>query len=201
MTSPGSGYGEESQDHTPPFPRPAEPQPWQQYQHPPVDPQAPVNYPEYPPPYPPQPPLGPPPGPSAGPFYGFPPIQPPSYAYPPPPSGYGGPPYYPGSYDPYQGYQPGPQHTNGLAVASLVTSIIGVVLGIPLAAICYVGVLIPIVGAVLGGVALGQIKRTNQQGRGFAIAGIAIGATTAAVMVILIAVLAAAVHSLTTNWR
>jgi Domain of unknown function (DUF4190) len=190
MTSPGGGYGEEPQDHTPPFPRPAEPQPWQQYPHAPVDPQAPVNYPEYPTPYPPQPPP-----------YGYPPVQPPSgpsYGYPPqPPSGYGAPPYYPGSYDPYQGYQPGPQHTNGLAVASLVTSIVGVVFGIPLAAMCYVGVLIPIVGAVLGGVALGQIKRTNQQGRGFAIAGIAIGATVAAVMVILIAVLAAAVHSLT----
>jgi hypothetical protein len=177
MTSAGGGYGEESQDHTPPFPRPAEPRPWQQYPHAPMDPQAPVNYPDYPPPYPP---------------------QPPSYGYPPQPPGYGGPPpYYPGPYDPYQGYPTGPQRTNGLAVASFVTSIAGIVVGIPLAAMCYVGVLIPIVGVVLGGVALGQIKQTNQYGRGFAIAGIAIGATTAAVMVILIVVLAAAVHSLT----
>jgi Domain of unknown function (DUF4190) len=184
MTSAGGGYREESQDNTPPFPRPAELPPWQQYPHAPMDPQPPVNYPEYPPRYPPQPQPGPP--------YGFPPV---------PPSGYGAPPYYPGSYDPYQGYQPWRQHTNGLAVASLVTSIAGVFLGIPLAIFCYVGVLIPIVGAILGGVALGQIRQTNQQGRGYAIAGIAIGATTAAVLVILIAVLTAAMHSLTTNWR
>jgi uncharacterized protein DUF4190 len=188
MTSQGGGHGDESQDHTPPFPRPAESQPWQQYPYAPVDPQAPVNYPEYrpqPPPYG-YPPQQPPPGPP----YGFPPAPPPGYGAPPP--------YYPGPYDPYQGYQPaGHRHTNGLAVASLVTSIAGVVLGIPLAVFCYVGILIPIVGAVLGGVALGQIKRTNQQGRGYAIAGLAIGATTAAILVILIAVLIAMVHSLT----
>ncbi len=111
MTSQGGAYGDESQDNTPPFGRPAEPQPqpWRQYPHAPVDPQATVNYPDYPP----QPPSGPP------------------YGYAPPP-GYGGPPpYYPGPYDPYQGYPTGPLRTNGLAVASLVTSIAGVVLGIP----------------------------------------------------------------------
>jgi len=193
MTSEGGRYGDESQDHTPPFARPAESQPWQQYPYAPVDPQAPVNYPEYPqqpPPYgypPQQLPPGPP-GPSA-----------PSYGYAPQPPGYGPPPsYYPGPYDPYQGYQPaGHHHTNRLAVASLVTSIAGVVLGIPLAVFCYIGILIPIVGAVLGGVALSQIKQTNQQGRGYAIAGLAIGATTAAIVMILIAVLVAVVHSLT----
>jgi len=194
MTSQGGGYGEESQDHTPPFARPPESQPWQQYSHVPVDPQAPVNYPEYPPQpppygYSPQPPG--PPGPP-GPFYGLPPVPP----------RYGAPPHYPGPYDPYQGYQPaGHGHTNRLAVASLVTSIAGVVVGIPLAIFCYVGVLIPIVGAVLGGVALGQIKQTNQPGRGYAIAGVAIGATTTAILAILIAVLVAAVNSLTTTWR
>ena len=178
MTSQGGRYREESQDNTPPFGRPAEPPPWQQYPYAPVDPQAPVNYPEYPPPYPPQPPPGP--------SYGFPPAPPPHY---------GGPPSYPGPYDPYQGYQAGQQQTNGLAIASLVTSIAGVILGIPLAIFCYVGVLIPIVGAVLGGVALGQIRQTNQQGRGLAIAGIAIGATTTALLVIVVAVLAAVAHS------
>jgi len=192
MTSEGGRYGDESQDHTPPFARPAESQPWQQYPYAPVDPQAPVNYPEYPqqpPPYgypPQQLPPGPP-GPSG-----------PSYGYAPQPPGYGPPPYYPGPYDPYQGYQPaGHHHTNRLAVASLVISIAGVVLGIPLAVFCYIGILIPIVGAVLGGVALSQIKQTNQQGRGYAIAGLAIGATTAAIVMILIAVLVAVVHSLT----
>ncbi|MGA8331526.1 MAG: DUF4190 domain-containing protein [Mycobacterium sp.] len=170
MTSQAGGYGEPPEDNTPPFGRRAEPQPWQQYPHAPVDPRT-VNYPEYPP---------------SGPHFGY-----------APPPGYGGPPpYYPGPYDPYHGYPTGPQRTNGLAVASLVTSIAGVVLGIPLALFCYVGVLIPIVGAVLGGVALGQIKRTNQPGHGLAIAGLAIGATTTVILVILIAVLAAAVQSL-----
>ena len=79
MTSPGGGYEEESQDNTPPFGRAAQPAPWRQYPHAPVDPQATVNYPDYPP----QPPPGPP------------------YGYAPPP-GYGGPPpYYPVPYDPY----------------------------------------------------------------------------------------------------
>ena len=106
--------------------------------------------------------------------------------------GYGGPPGYPGPYDPYHPYQSRSQETNGLAIGSLVTSIAGVVLGIPLTLVCWLGVLIPVVGAVLGGVALNQIKRTGQQGRGLAIAGIAIGATAAVLLVIIvIAVMAA----------
>jgi hypothetical protein len=101
---------------------------------------------------------------------------------------------YPGSYDPYQGYPS--QETNGLAVASLVTSIAGVVLGIPLAIFCYVGWLIPVVGAVLGGIALNQIKQRGQQGRGLAIAGIVIGSATAALlMLVMVIVAAAAFHS------
>jgi hypothetical protein len=176
MTDPGGDHGQ--------------PYPWQQYQHPPVDPQAPVNYPDYP--YPPQPPQ--PYGPSG---YGGSP--PPPYSGPAGPGGYGGfggapsgfgPPMYPGSYDPYQGYPS--QQTNGLAVASLVTSIAGVVLGIPLAIFCYVGWLIPVVGAVMGGVALNQIKQRGQQGRGLAIAGIAIGAGTAALLVLVMIIIAAA---------
>jgi hypothetical protein len=148
-----------------------QPGPWQPYQHPPVDPQAPVNYPEYP--YPPP--------------YG-------SYPPPPPPYGYPSPPPYPGPYDPYQGY-PG-QQTNSLAVASLITSIAGVIVGIPLAIFCYVGWLIPVVGAVIGAIALSQIKQSGQQGRGMAIAGIAIGAATAALLVlVMIIVAAAAFHS------
>ncbi|MDT5201493.1 MAG: hypothetical protein QOH34_3015 [Mycobacterium sp.] len=190
MTTQGGDYGENSRDEPAPFPRPDQhhpdqPRPWQQYPHAPVDPQAPVNYPEYPPPYPPQPP----------------PV--PSYGYPPPPHGgpprYGLPPGYPGHYDPYQPYPPyqaNPYQTNGLAIASLVTSIAGVVLGIPLAFFCYLGLLIPIVGAVLGAVALNQIKQTHQQGRGLAIAGISVGSvTTALLLLIMIGLAAAAVHS------
>jgi hypothetical protein len=188
MTGPGEDYGDKSHDEAAPFPQGEQPRPWQQYPHPPVDPQAPVNYPEYPPPYPRQPPPVP--------RYGYPP---PPYGGPPGhggPMGYGGPPGYPVPYDPYQAYQVGPSETNGLAIASLSTSIAGVVLGIPLAIFCYIGLLIPIVGAVLGAVALSQIKRTNQQGRGLAIAGIAVGAvTTAVLLVIWVGVITVALHS------
>ena len=188
MTGPGEDYGDKSHDEAAPFPRGGQPRPWQQYPHPPVDPQAPVNYPEYPPPYPRQPPPVPP--------YGYPP---PPYGGPPGhggPMGYGGPPGYNVPYDPYQAYQVGPSETNGLAIASLSTSVAGVVLGIPLAIFCYIGLLIPIVGAVLGAVALSQIKRTNQQGRGLAIAGIAVGAvTTAVLLVIWVGVMTVALHS------
>ena len=172
MTAPGGGDPYRDQ-----------PGPWQQYQHPPVDPQAPLNYPDYP--TPPQP-------------------YPPPYGYPPPPpygggpvgyGGYGGPPpMYPGAYDPYQGYPP--HQTNSLAVASLVTAITGVVLGIPLAIFCYVGWLIPVIAAAMGGVALNQIKQNGQQGRGMALAGVIIGCVTAGLLVlVMIIVAAAAFHS------
>jgi hypothetical protein len=168
MTAPGGGEPYRDQ-----------PGPWQPYQHPPVDPQAPVNYPDYPP---------------ASPYLGQ---QPPpygSYPPPPPPYGYPGPPPYQGPYDPYLGYQV--HQTNNLAVASLVTSIAGVLFGIPLAIFCYVGWLIPVVGAIMGAIALGQIKQRGQQGRGLAIAGIAIGVATAALLVLgMIIVAAAAFHS------
>ncbi|MFT6973561.1 MAG: hypothetical protein ACJAV4_000792 [Pontimonas sp.] len=49
--------------------------------------------------------------------------------------------------------------TNGLSIASLILSILG----------------FSIVGAILGHVALSQIKRTNEAGSGLAIAGIILG--------------------------
>jgi len=173
MTAPGSGE-----------PRRDQPDPWPQYQHPPVDPREPLNYPDYPypGPYP-----GPPPSPQQPPPYGYIPYEGAPYGYAPPP-------VYPGGYDPYQGYQS--HSTNGLAVASLVTSIAGVVLGIPLAVFCYIGWVIPVAGAVMGGIALNQIKQSGQQGRGLAIAGIAIGAATAVLLMLaMIVVIAAALHS------
>ena len=126
-----------------------------------MDPQPPVNYPEYP--SPPQPPAL-----RAGRIWRAPSASDPPYGGPGgfrfgTPSVFGGPPpMYPGSYDPYQGYPS--QQTNGLAVASLVTSIAGVVLGIPLAIFCYIGWVIPVVGAVMGGIALNQIKQTRPAG-------------------------------------
>jgi hypothetical protein len=155
-----------------------------------------VNYPEFAPPYPPQPPY--PSQPPPGPGYGYP--------APPPggPIGYGGPPPYPGPYDPYQVYQASSYRTNGLATASLITSIAGVVLGIPLAIFCYLGLLIPVVAAVLGAVALSQIRRTHQPGRGLAIAGIVIGCFTTVAMLFLLAMVvlsAAALKSPMLMWR
>lgn len=114
----------------------------------------------YPPPYPPTPPQygGPPPG------YGQP--------YPGGPGGYAGPPppWYPDPYDPYRAVRP--TGTNPLAIASLVTSI----MGFPLLFVCYIGIGGWIAGIVLGIVALGQIKQTQQDGYGLAVAGIAVGA-------------------------
>ncbi|MDV8065866.1 DUF4190 domain-containing protein [Rhodococcus sp. IEGM 1366] len=90
----------------------------------------------------------------------------------------------------YQQYQQPPQYgppsqfggyvqpvgTNGLAIASLVTAIVGG---------CFYG-LGAIVAIILGVVALNQIKQTGQQGRGLAIAGIAVGASVIAMWVIFV---------------
>ena len=51
------------------------------------------------------------------------------------------------------------QKTNGLAIASLVLSLVG----------------FGFIAAILGHVALGQIKRQNEAGRGLALAGVIIG--------------------------
>jgi Domain of unknown function (DUF4190) len=116
-----------------------------------------------PPSYPPPPPGGYPP-PSGD--YGYPPPQSGGYGYPPPPpppasAGYGGyPPPAPGGY----GYPVQSTGTNGLAIASLVCSLVGVCCGIG-----------PLLGVIFGIVALNQIKQSGQDGRGLAIAGIAVG--------------------------
>ena len=138
--------------------------------------------PEYPPEYPPPIPL--PPGYQQPPGYGGPPYPP----YPPYPAGpqFGAPPagyYPPGDFRPdYQGgygfpadgfpaggFPPGPTRSavNGMAIASLVSSFTGL--------LCCIG---SIVAIVLGTIALGQIKRTRQDGYGLAVAGIVIGIAT-----------------------
>jgi Domain of unknown function (DUF4190) len=167
MTGPAGGYGHSghnNQDDQNDQATRAAPTPWGARWEPP-----PVDYPhtDHPPPsypgYPPNPPGYQPPG------YGYQPVQ----GGPP---GYPGAAPYPGAYAPYQpGYPPPSSGNNGLAIASLVTSITGLILGIPLALFCWVGILLPIAGVVLGIVALNQIKQTNQPGRGMAIAGIAVG--------------------------
>lgn len=71
------------------------------------------------------------------------------------------------------GFSDASQRTNGLAIASLVTSLAALV--IPITA--------PI-GMVLGIVALRAIRRDGSQGRGLAIAGIIVGAAWTLVMVV-----------------
>lgn len=60
----------------------------------------------------------------------------------------------------YQGYTSAPTatRTNGLAIASLISSFF-----------------ISLLGIILGHIALNQIKRTGEGGRGLAIAGLVIG--------------------------
>jgi len=62
--------------------------------------------------------------------------------------------------------------TNGLAIGSLVLSLLGLFCGIG-----------SIVGVILGFIARGQIKRTGQGGDGMALAGIIIGIVTLAISI------------------
>jgi hypothetical protein len=199
MTFQGGDFGAEGrheadQPTTGPIPRPWEefappayfqPGPSTPRNRPPSAPVAPWTPPTYPPLYPAQAAYGAPGYPGApsypgGPGYGG-PSYPPHYAAP----GFGGPPGYPGAYDPYNPYRDRSHETNGLAIASLITSIAGGLIGIPLS-FALIGILFPIIGAVLGGVALNQIKQTHQQGRGLAIAGIAVGVVAAVLLVLLV---------------
>ncbi|HWI44162.1 MAG TPA: DUF4190 domain-containing protein [Nocardioides sp.] len=89
---------------------------------------------------------------------------------------------------PYQapyGYQPA-QTTNGLAIASLVVSIISIT------AFCG---LTGIVGAILGHVARKQIRERNQGGAGMALAGIIIGWIGVALVVVFALVMIIAIAS------
>lgn len=90
------------------------------------------------------------------------PEQPTQPAYPPPAYGApSGPPGYP-TYPAYPTPQAAP--TNGLAIASLVCSLAGLVVGISAP-----------VGAVLGHIARRQIRERGEQGDGMALAGIIVG--------------------------
>ncbi len=153
-----AGYEAPAGDEPTPTPPPL---PYPGYEAPGGFPPSGYPPPSYPPPgYPPQ--AAPPgypaaPAPYPGPQYGG--------AYPPPPPQYGAAPY-PGGYaypDPGSG-------TNTLAIASLVASVMGL--------IPFCGFALSIVGIVLGGVALSQIKQNRQGGYGLAISGIAVGVAT-----------------------
>ncbi len=122
----------------------------------------------------------PPPGygaPQNPPAYGTPPQAPSPYGqqpgYPPQAPAYGPPPAYaqaPG----YGGYPTAPK-TNTLAIVSLISSIAGLVI---------VYVIGSVVGVITGHIALAQLKRTNEGGRGLALAGLIVGYVGLALTVI-----------------
>jgi peptidyl-prolyl cis-trans isomerase B (cyclophilin B) len=98
---------------------------------------------------------------------------PPHGAYPPPPYG-GYPPSPYGAYPPPYGGYPPPRPTNTLAVASLVCAFVFAPLGI-----------------AFGHISLSQIKKTGEEGRGLAVAGLIISylATLLAIIVVVLSVL------------
>lgn len=95
----------------------------------------------------------------------YPPVDYPlDYQGPPPPFP---PPYtggYPYPYDPYRPVRP--PGTNGLAIATLVTALVGLFFcGVP-----------SLVAVIIGPMAMRQTRRTGQQGFGIALAGTILGA-------------------------
>lgn len=172
------------------YPPPGEtPDPYQQQPPPygqPSDPAAP-----YTPntPYSPSAPYSPGPTPSSGqpPAYGEQPVYGEQQPYGQAP--YGQSPYAP---PPYMGYGPPQPGTNGLAIASLVCSLGGLVTCISAP-----------VGIVLGHMARRQIRQTGEQGEGMAIAGLWVGYILTVLGLLLliawVAVFALAVGSGTTS--
>jgi hypothetical protein len=82
----------------------------------------------------------------------------------------------------YPGYPPYPPQppTNGMAVASMVLGIVGITIGWFLMAIPSV------LAVIFGHVALGTMRRTGQQGRGMAIAGLVTGYIVVGVVAVLL---------------
>jgi hypothetical protein len=109
---------------------------------------------------------------------GYQPYPPGQQQYPP------GQQQYPPQYG-YPGYGYGypyaaPRSTNGLAVASLITSVVGLA-----TFLCYgIGIAAGVVGAILGHVSRRQIRSTGQDGAGLALAGIIVGWIAAAIGVL-----------------
>lgn len=77
--------------------------------------------------------------------------------------------YQPPGYQPYGGMQPAPVGNSGMAIASLVLSLVGV---IP----CFWFFQVPgLLGVIFGFVGMKQTAENRQRGRGMAIAGLVIG--------------------------
>lgn len=80
-------------------------------------------------------------------------------------------------------FQPTPP-TNGMAIASLVLSCLGLV-----STCAYgLGVIPALIGAILGHVARGQIKSSGESGGGLALAGVIVGWVTVAFVVLIVMV-------------
>ena len=115
-----------------------------------------------------------------GPEYGYAPTSAPSYGYAAGYGGYGG--Y--GAAPTYVPVMPAPK-TNGMAIGSMVVSIVGATL-----LFCYgAGSIVGIVGAILGHVARKQIKASKESGDGMALAGIIVGWIVAGLGLIVVAFL------------
>jgi Domain of unknown function (DUF4190) len=80
----------------------------------------------------------------------------------------------------YQGYPPAPQKTNTLAIIALVASFF-----------------ISLAGVIMGHIALGQIKRTGEGGRGLAIAALVIGYASMAIGLVVFIIMMGAAASQT----
>ncbi|MCZ4066774.1 DUF4190 domain-containing protein [Microbacterium sp. NE2HP2] len=94
------------------------------------------------------------------------PVPPPAPPYATPPQQQA---YQPAGYPPpaygHGGYQP--QKTNTLAIVSMIASIVGFIWLLP--------VIGSVAGVIMGHISLSQIKRTNENGRGMALAGLIVG--------------------------
>jgi hypothetical protein len=113
----------------------------------------------------------------------YPPDQRPGYAAPPP--GYGMPTAY-GQPTGYGYAAPVAKTTNGVAIAALILG----------CAQFFVWVLSGIPAIICGHIALSQIKRTGQEGRGMAIAGLVLGYIGLALFIAFIALIALAADEL-----
>jgi len=93
---------------------------------------------------------------------------PPAYAVPGDPSGY---PEYavPGYQGAAIGYAPRP--TNGLSIAAMTVSIVG----LPLLTCYGIGLFVSLAGAIMGHIARRQVKDRGDAGGGMALAGIIVG--------------------------
>ncbi|WJS92277.1 DUF4190 domain-containing protein [Microbacterium testaceum] len=110
------------------------------------------------------------PAPDAGAAYGAPAYGAPAYNQPPT-STYGQPAYgTPNAAYGYGGAYAAPARTNVLAIVSLVASLVGFVLILPV-----VG---SIAGVIMGHISLKQIKERGERGRGMALAGVIVGYVT-----------------------